>query len=321
MCHKPPLLGDWCCWKQKHFVYSILSLFHLLLHFYSNAYDCCCRCRVVGVAVWGLPLLLLWCWCCCWVVGLMLCAVSLARPTIVSRHLGAPPVVVIVFSDWPKPLIVHRIVLTWPRASWKKSIPILKTTLLYFSGTYFLLYDFIDYFDKDDATALPRDKYLEIMNNIFGKATQAEREAIIFQVSRHHPLLEWETTTNARWRQSELEHQSRMSAAGGLHAAFSKQVKCNVSSDVYLIELNGIPWFYSFTVPCRREISFCSVARQQWIWIWQLCRPWCCTRRPTRLHGSDLIERKLPELTANFVSKLDGKQPVFPPRKKGYYLF
>lgn len=51
------------------------------------------------------------------------------------------------------------------------------------AGTYFLLYDFIDYFDKDDATALPRDKYLEIMNNIFGKATQAEREAIIFQVN------------------------------------------------------------------------------------------------------------------------------------------
>ncbi|XP_013119080.1 acetylcholinesterase isoform X1 [Stomoxys calcitrans] len=48
-------------------------------------------------------------------------------------------------------------------------------------GTYFLLYDFIDYFDKDDATSLPRDKYLEIMNNIFNKATQAEREAIIFQ--------------------------------------------------------------------------------------------------------------------------------------------
>ncbi|XP_073816147.1 acetylcholine esterase isoform X1 [Musca autumnalis] len=48
-------------------------------------------------------------------------------------------------------------------------------------GTYFLLYDFIDYFDKDDATSLPRDKYLEIMNNIFQKATQAEREAIIFQ--------------------------------------------------------------------------------------------------------------------------------------------
>ncbi|XP_061402857.1 acetylcholinesterase [Musca vetustissima] len=48
-------------------------------------------------------------------------------------------------------------------------------------GTYFLLYDFIDYFDKDDATSLPRDKYLEIMNNIFQKASQAEREAIIFQ--------------------------------------------------------------------------------------------------------------------------------------------
>ncbi|XP_054726632.1 acetylcholinesterase [Anastrepha obliqua] len=48
-------------------------------------------------------------------------------------------------------------------------------------GTYFLLYDFIDYFDKDEATALSRDKFLEIMNNIFGKVTQAEREAIIFR--------------------------------------------------------------------------------------------------------------------------------------------
>lgn len=52
-----------------------------------------------------------------------------------------------------------------------------------FSGAYFLLYDFIDYFDKDSATALPRDKYLEIMNTIFVKASPPEREAIIFQVS------------------------------------------------------------------------------------------------------------------------------------------
>ncbi|XP_055906266.1 acetylcholinesterase [Eupeodes corollae] len=48
-------------------------------------------------------------------------------------------------------------------------------------GTYFLLYDFIDYFDKDEATNLPRDKYLEIMNTIFSKVTQQEKEAIIFQ--------------------------------------------------------------------------------------------------------------------------------------------
>lgn len=51
------------------------------------------------------------------------------------------------------------------------------------SGAYFLLYDFIDYFDKDSATALARDKYLEIMNTIFAKASPPEREAIIFQVS------------------------------------------------------------------------------------------------------------------------------------------
>ncbi|XP_059611490.1 acetylcholinesterase [Phlebotomus argentipes] len=48
-------------------------------------------------------------------------------------------------------------------------------------GTYFLLYDFIDYFSKDVATSLPREKFLEIMNTIFSKISEAEREAIIFQ--------------------------------------------------------------------------------------------------------------------------------------------
>lgn len=48
-------------------------------------------------------------------------------------------------------------------------------------GTYFLLYDFIDYFEKDAATSLPRDKFLEIMNTIYSKASEPEREAIIFQ--------------------------------------------------------------------------------------------------------------------------------------------
>lgn len=53
---------------------------------------------------------------------------------------------------------------------------------LSFAGTYFLLYDFIDYFEKDSPTALPREKFLEIMNTIFSKASEAERETIIFQV-------------------------------------------------------------------------------------------------------------------------------------------
>lgn len=45
-----------------------------------------------------------------------------------------------------------------------------------------MLYDFIDYFEKDGPTALPREKFLEIMNTIFNKASEAERETIIFQV-------------------------------------------------------------------------------------------------------------------------------------------
>lgn len=55
--------------------------------------------------------------------------------------------------------------------------------LIYLSGTYFLLYDFIDYFEKDAPTALPRVKFLEIMNTIFNKHSEPERETIIFQVN------------------------------------------------------------------------------------------------------------------------------------------
>lgn len=52
-----------------------------------------------------------------------------------------------------------------------------------FTGTYFLLYDFIDYFDRSLPTQLSKEKFLDIMNTIFNKASQPEREAIIFQVS------------------------------------------------------------------------------------------------------------------------------------------
>lgn len=46
-----------------------------------------------------------------------------------------------------------------------------------------MLYDFIDYFEKEGSTALPREKFLEIINQIFSKASEPEREAIRFMVS------------------------------------------------------------------------------------------------------------------------------------------
>ncbi|XP_070503332.1 acetylcholinesterase isoform X1 [Chironomus tepperi] len=52
-------------------------------------------------------------------------------------------------------------------------------------GTYFLLYDFIDYFDRSLPTQLSREKFLDIMNTIFTKASQPEREAIIFQYTSY----------------------------------------------------------------------------------------------------------------------------------------
>ena len=50
-------------------------------------------------------------------------------------------------------------------------------------GTYFILYDFIQYFKKDDPSYLERGKFLEIINTIFKNWSPLEREAIIFQVS------------------------------------------------------------------------------------------------------------------------------------------
>jgi len=50
------------------------------------------------------------------------------------------------------------------------------------AGTYFILYDFLDYFEKDGPSFLHREKYLEIINLIFKNVSRLERDAIIFQV-------------------------------------------------------------------------------------------------------------------------------------------
>lgn len=50
------------------------------------------------------------------------------------------------------------------------------------SGTYFILYDFIDYFEKDGPSFLQRDKYHDIVNAIFKNMSRLEKDAIVFQV-------------------------------------------------------------------------------------------------------------------------------------------
>ncbi|CAB3238784.1 unnamed protein product, partial [Arctia plantaginis] len=48
-------------------------------------------------------------------------------------------------------------------------------------GTYFLLYDFLDYFEKDGPSFLQREKFLEIVDTIFKDFSKIKREAIVFQ--------------------------------------------------------------------------------------------------------------------------------------------
>lgn len=71
-----------------------------------------------------------------------------------------------------------------------------KIFFLPISGTYFLLYDFIDYFEKDAPTSLQRPKFLEIMNTIFNKHSEPERETIIFQVN----LIFYALRINLEWQ-------------------------------------------------------------------------------------------------------------------------
>ena len=50
------------------------------------------------------------------------------------------------------------------------------------TGTYFILYDFMSYFNKDAVQCLARDKFLEIIDAIFPDRSPLEKEAIVFQV-------------------------------------------------------------------------------------------------------------------------------------------
>ena len=56
---------------------------------------------------------------------------------------------------------------------------------LILTGTYFILYDFLDHFKKDNRIFLQRSAFLDIINTIFGDqwpVSQLEKEAIILQV-------------------------------------------------------------------------------------------------------------------------------------------
>jgi acetylcholinesterase len=67
-------------------------------------------------------------------------------------------------------------------------LPITHAYFLCVPGTYFILYDFLDYFEKDNPSFLKRDKFLEIINLIFKNTTRLERDAIIFQVRQEYQV-------------------------------------------------------------------------------------------------------------------------------------
>ncbi|CAL4236315.1 unnamed protein product, partial [Meganyctiphanes norvegica] len=65
-------------------------------------------------------------------------------------------------------------------------------------GTFFIIYDYMDDFSKDDSNFIKREKFLEIVNQIFKDFSQVEREAIIFQYT------EWEHLEDGYYNQKAL---------------------------------------------------------------------------------------------------------------------
>ncbi|CAG0894809.1 unnamed protein product, partial [Darwinula stevensoni] len=70
-------------------------------------------------------------------------------------------------------------------------------------GTYFVLYDFINAFNKDDPSLLTRDQYLAIMSEIFKQMSPIQKEAIIFQYT------DWDYMDNG------LKNQKMIASAVG----------------------------------------------------------------------------------------------------------
>lgn len=48
-----------------------------------------------------------------------------------------------------------------------------------------MLYDFIDYFEKDGPSSLQRDKFLDIVDTIFKNMSRIRKDAIVFQVNKY----------------------------------------------------------------------------------------------------------------------------------------
>ncbi|XP_052122869.1 acetylcholinesterase [Frankliniella occidentalis] len=65
-------------------------------------------------------------------------------------------------------------------------------------GTYFILYDFMESFDKDGPSFLARDKFIEIVNTIFKNMNRLEREAIIFEYT------DWENMSDGYLNQKMI---------------------------------------------------------------------------------------------------------------------
>ncbi|KAK8399799.1 hypothetical protein O3P69_003672 [Scylla paramamosain] len=161
-------------------------------------------------------------------------------------------------------------------------------------GTYFMLYDFLSYFDKDESTALTREQFLEILNQIFKDWSPAERESIIFQYTN------WDNPDDGRANEkaagevvgdyffvcpSNLFAQLYADAGGKVYYYYFNHRTTNHPWGEWMGVLHGDEIDYVFGLPLNQSLSYTAAEKDLSQRIMRHYKFFAATGRPVSREG------------------------------------
>uniref|UniRef100_A0AAU6PBV9 Carboxylic ester hydrolase n=1 Tax=Protohermes xanthodes TaxID=1452977 RepID=A0AAU6PBV9_9NEOP len=157
-------------------------------------------------------------------------------------------------------------------------------------GTYFILYDFMDYFEKDGPSFLQRDKFHEIINTIFKNMSKLEREAIVFQYT------DWDNVNDGYLNQKMIgdvvgdyfficptNHFAQMFAEHGIkvyYYFFTHRTSTSLWGE-WMGVMHGDEIEYVFGHPLNMSLQYNSRERDLSLRIMQVYARFALTGRPS----------------------------------------
>uniref|UniRef100_T1J8Q3 Carboxylic ester hydrolase n=1 Tax=Strigamia maritima TaxID=126957 RepID=T1J8Q3_STRMM len=138
-------------------------------------------------------------------------------------------------------------------------------------GTYFILYDFMNYFDKDGPSLLKREEMMEMVGSIFRSFSQIEKEAVGFQYT------DWEAPSDGRVNRDSvgdmvgdyffvcpMNHFAQAYAAQGVNVYYYYFThRTSVSPwGAWMGVMHGDEIEYVFGRPLNRSLNFTQAERE-----------------------------------------------------------